>query len=307
MGVSSTTNRTVTTGTGLSGQTFSFGYYTFQASDIAVYKYDTIGGTATKWALGTDYTVTSGAQNAQGIYLSGLTITPVSYVALTTDIIVMVREPQAVQDYALGQNNNINSAALTQQFDYLTLLVQQLQDQVSRCIQIPDGLGVTFNPILPATIALASSAGAVPSINSEANGMSLVPTIPGNIQTATIGFAALQTAATVNHYAAFVLPAGAVLTFLAIKHATSMQGGIISACTASVGIASNYTKFFNAFDMYQAPGPTVLDSELLGDIESMAANTQIYLTATSTGANLSALTQGSVTVYYAYQFLTGTL
>lgn len=167
MGVSSIVNRVAYAGNGVT-TTFSFPYYFFSQSDLFVYIYDTIlGGISGPKVLNTDYTVT-GAVNYQGLYQSGGSVNLLLYVPLATDIVVISREPIEQQNFALLQGGTIPSAALVQQFDYLTLLVQKLQDQVNRCLQLPDGFGEAFSMVLPSNLQLGP--GLAPVINAGGTG-----------------------------------------------------------------------------------------------------------------------------------------
>ncbi len=174
MGVSSTTNRVTLVGNGVS-TSFAFPYYFFRQADLIVYIYDTLlGGITGPYILNTDYTIT-GSVNYQGLYASGGAVVFSSYVPLVTDKVIITRAPIQQQNYALLQGGTIPSAATVQQFDYLTLLIQRLQDEVSRCVQLPDGMGSPFTNTLPANIAL--SAGFSPLVNPTGNGWVLG--IPG--------------------------------------------------------------------------------------------------------------------------------
>jgi len=167
MGVSSVTNRVVVAGDGVS-TSFSFPYYFFRQADLIVYKYDTIaGGITGPYVLNTDYTI-SGTPNYQGLYASGGTVVFSSYVPLITDIIIVIRSPIQQQNFALLQGGTISSSALVEQFDYVTLLIQRLQDEVSRCVQLADGDGASFSMQLPGNLSLFP--GYFPIINPAGNG-----------------------------------------------------------------------------------------------------------------------------------------
>ncbi len=64
-----------------------------------------------------------------------------------------------------------------------------------------------------------------------------------------------------------------------------------------MGDGSNNALYASAFNCYQAPGADVY--QLSGDFggESLIGASQIYATATSTGANLNAATTGSVEIF----------
>lgn len=175
MGVSSTNNRIAYSGNG-SSTAFSYPYYTAALSDLYVYSFVVATGVATLLTGGgTDYTA-SGSANAQGLYPSGATITMVAAPVTGTSIVIF-RNPSEVQNYSLLQNETISAAALVQQFDYMTLLIQRLQDQVSRAVGVPDGVTATFSPALPSTLALAASAKLFLAVNAASNGLVLT-TLP---------------------------------------------------------------------------------------------------------------------------------
>src|SRR4051812_552759 len=138
MGISSTTNRVAYTGDG-SSTVFSFPYYFFAPADLKVYLFDSNSSLPVAQALNTNYTI-SGQTNSQGVYPSGGSVVMNSSFPANLQIII-TRDPSRVQNFTLNQGANISSPSLVQQFDYLTTLVQRLQDEVSRCVQIPDGLG----------------------------------------------------------------------------------------------------------------------------------------------------------------------
>lgn len=150
MGVSSTTNRLTYAGDG-SSTIFGFGYYFFTQADLQVYLYDTVAGGATLQTLNTNYSV-SGSPNSNGVYPSGANVVFNSSPSSTQQVVIF-RNPSEVQNYALQQNGLISSTALVQQLDYLTLLCQRLEDQVSRAVVLPDGSAATFNPALPNGVA----------------------------------------------------------------------------------------------------------------------------------------------------------
>lgn len=296
MGVSSTQNRVTLAGDGVT-TSFGFPYYFFRQSDLLVYIYDTIlGGVTGPDILNTDYSVT-GAQNYQGLYQSGGTVNFLLYVPLATDIVVITRSPIEQQNFALLQSGTISSAAIVQQFDYVTLLIQRLTDQIARCIQVPDGMGEPFDGSLPDDIAL--SAGASPVVNPSGNGWVLSDTVTWN--RVVVPFSGVNAPALVNHFPLFVLPAGMMLTGLAIKHSQNFAGGAITDLSMALGIVSDYFEFISGFDVFQAVADQAFDNVVMGFIGSWASPTQIYLTSTAIGGLLSGLTQGSATIYYSFE------
>lgn len=174
MGISSTINRVIYSCDG-SSTIFPFPYEFFNTIDLKVYLFDTSAANSIIQLLGTNYTV-SGGINSQGVYTGGGSVILAS--AAPTGIeVVIYRDPAQVQNYSLSQNGQINSLALVQEFDYQTLLLQRLNDHATRAVRLSSGLGtvngISFNPILPDKIVLASSAYAPIIVNSGATGFDL--------------------------------------------------------------------------------------------------------------------------------------
>lgn len=297
MGVSSTQSRIAYTGDGTS-TSFSFPYYFSGESDLVVYLYDTILGGTVLQVLNTDYTVT-GTPNAQGWFPNG---SPVVFTTapVNTSIVVIFRAPLEVQNYALLQNGNISAIALVQQMDYLTFLTQRLTDQVSRCIMLPDGTGATFSNQLPSNAALKPLY--YVAVNAGGNGWALQSSL-SPIQETVIPYTSMQTGSTSTQIDLFSIPPGSILTYLVIKHTAAFTGAAISDVVAELGTGGSPGLFVPSFDIHQAPGDTVYDSVVANYIGSFVSSTPIYLTVTSSGANLSALAAGSVNVWYDYATL----
>lgn len=295
MAVSSTANRVTYTGDGTT-TSFSFPYYFFYQTDLLVYVWDTVAGGATLQVLNTGYTI-SGTQNSNGLYPSGATIVFGSAPTSTQDVVI-VRNPAMTSPYSLSQNQLISSTGITQQFDLVNLQIQRLQDQLSRAIVLSDGMAPAFAGQLPSTVALMPNA--YPQVNSTANGWAISPSPSKGVVNAFGAFTASSTSVSLT---LATLPPGAILEKLAIKHTTAFAGTSITDVTMSVGISADKTCFIDAFDVFQSVGDTVFDNVGLEFIGSWANSTPILLTATSVGANLSALTAGSVSCYYTYRLL----
>jgi hypothetical protein len=294
MGVSSTTNRVAYNGDGTT-TSFSFPYYFFHAADIVVYIYDTILGGTVLQTLGTNYTI-SGTQNTQGLYPNGASIV-FGTAPVNTSSVVILRSPVETQTYSLLQNGQISSTALVQQMDYLTLLIQRLEDQVGRCVQLPDGLAPSFSGILPSTAALNPLY--YVAVNGAGNGFTLTTSL-SPIQQLVIPYTLVNPASTTDAYQLFSLPPGAILTYVVIKHTTAFTGTSITAVKAAIGNGGSPNLFLSNYDVHQNPGDTIYSSIVANYIGSFTNPTPIYLTMTSTGANLSALSQGSLNVWYDY-------
>jgi hypothetical protein len=121
------------------------------------------------------------------------------------------------------------------------------------------------------------------------------------IQT-TLAYGAFQTASTVSSVTARTLPANRTLFAVIVKHSQVFTGASITAVTLDLGISGDPTKFVNGFDVTQAVSASAQDSALVLYFPAVA--TAIEARLTSTGANLSALAQGSVDIYFQETIVT---
>jgi len=173
MGVSTTTNTVIASGDGTT-TAFPFAFYFFRKADLYVYLYDTVAKTIALKVLGSDYTI-SGTPNAQGLYNNGGTVNMAAAPAATIKVVVS-RFPIETQTFALLQNGIISSNALVQQLDYLTLLVQSLQDQINRCLRLPEGFALAFDAEIPSDQV---DVDLMLGINSSGDGLALTAGTPG--------------------------------------------------------------------------------------------------------------------------------
>jgi len=297
MGVSSLINRVAYSGNGVT-TSFSFPYYFFETSDLKVYEFVTATGIATLKSLGADYSV-SGTPNSQGLYPNGGSVV-MDEAPETGVVLIIYRDPPRVQDYSLLYNSEISSFALVQQMDYLTLLVQRLQDEVSRAVKLPDGFNGTFDIDLPSTIALNPSK--YLQVNDDGDGWTLSDTVEQTpvYRSVQIPYTDVQAAALTNQVELFDLPPGAILTSIVAKHTTAFSGGAISSVAVDIGPASDYTSFVYSFDVDQTVSDTAFENVVPNKIQSWADPTTIFAQFTAIGADLDELTQGSLTVFYGY-------
>jgi hypothetical protein len=95
----------------------------------------------------------------------------------------------------------------------------------------------------------------------------------------------------------FLLPAGGIIEWLKLKHSINFTGPAITGVTASIGVAGDVARYMGPFDVFQAAGASIFQLSTGPWSESQAVATQVRITLTSTGANLNALTQGSLQVW----------
>jgi hypothetical protein len=113
---------------------------------------------------------------------------------------------------------------------------------------------------------------------------------------ATLSYAAFQTGATVSTVSARTLPSNRQLFSLIVKHSTNFTGAAMASVVLDVGVSGDAAKFISSFNVMQAVSSSAQDSQLVMYFPATA--TDIQVRARSSGANLSALTQGSVTLYF---------
>lgn len=112
----------------------------------------------------------------------------------------------------------------------------------------------------------------------------------------TISYASFQTGSTINSVLARTLPSTRSLYSVIMKHNQAFTGASVTAVVADLGLASSATHFLSGFDVTQAVSGTA-QASFVG-LYYPATDTGIYVRLTSTGANLSALGQGSLVLYF---------
>ena len=115
------------------------------------------------------------------------------------------------------------------------------------------------------------------------------------MQTVVLGYGQFQNSSTAMSVTASVLPSNMTLFALIIKHSQSFSRAGLTGVKLNVGTLANPTQFINGFDVEQATSASAQSSTLL--LYFPATAMLIMVQAFSTGANLSALNQGSVTLY----------
>lgn len=107
---------------------------------------------------------------------------------------------------------------------------------------------------------------------------------------------AVGTANTINLYLA---PSGALIHLVKIKHSIQFTGPGITSVNLEVGYTTSNTRYISAYNGDQSPSNT---TQLLGtsnqsDLLPTGATTQLNTTIGTFGANVSALTAGSVDIW----------
>lgn len=140
MSISSQTSRVQYTLTSL-GQTLSVPFYFLEAADLAVVK--TIDGVDTTLTRNTHYSVTGEGNPAGG------SITLTTLAAPIGTVITIYRGAAFTQPSQFTANGQFPSATVEQSLDRLTMLVQQLREEVNRAYRVP----LTEDAFEPAPLA----------------------------------------------------------------------------------------------------------------------------------------------------------
>jgi len=93
------------------------------------------------------------------------------------------------------------------------------------------------------------------------------------------------------------VPILGVVEAFCVKHSAAFTGGAVSAVTLDIGITGVEDKYASAIDVFQAIGDDVFTAGQVADVPNFAGTTALRIRATSVGANLDQLSQGSVDVW----------
>ena len=176
MSFSSTTNRISYTGNG-AVDTYAYTFKVFEDSHLLVTVRNT-SGVETTLALTTDYTVTGvGASGGGNVVLvnTGQAWLDGGGDLLTDYNITIRRVVPITQETDIRNQGSFYPEIHEDEFDKLTMIDLQQQDEVDRSIKLPETLSAsTFDPTFPAT--LPSNPNAVFKINADGDGFEIGPT-----------------------------------------------------------------------------------------------------------------------------------
>src|SRR3990167_669647 len=182
MPISTVTNRVEYQGDGTSA-IFAFAYPLHAQADLAVFAYNSSATTPAiitpmtlNGAGGFGFTI-SGNADPSGVYVNGVNAVANSAPNLQT-ILVIFRSSALTNTFSVGQSGAIPSTGLNNELNYLTLLAQRHQDQLTRSIRLHDGLPGSFDMTLPNDIR--SRPGQIFAVNSNANGLILTDELAGS-------------------------------------------------------------------------------------------------------------------------------
>lgn len=173
MTIASTTSKASYSGNG-STTAFSIPFYFIANADIVAVLVSALGVEDTL-TLTTDYTLT-GAGNPSGGTLTTLTA------PATGETLVIKRSPSQVQETVYVENDPFPAKAHEMGLDRLTMMVQDLQEQVDRTVKV--GLGATTDPDALLAELAADVAGAAASAATATTQAGLAATAKTGAETA---------------------------------------------------------------------------------------------------------------------------
>ena len=177
---------------------------------------------------------------------------------------------------------------------YASLLQGKLKAMIAQHRGALVRVGTNFGQIIPRREQLSRVA--YPRFNPPYTDVSQSS---GTVQTLvqeTLAYSDFAAASLTSTVTARTLASNRTLFSLIVKHSTAFAGSGISSVVLDIGIVGDSDKFITSFSVSQAVSATAQDSTLTVYYPGVA--TAITVTATAIGANLSALTQGSVDIYF---------
>ncbi len=174
MTISSTLNRVSYTGNGVS-TAFAVSFPFHAQADLIVLSTVIATGVQTTKTLTTHYTI-SGTTDALGHYSSGGSVDFITPPA-STERITIYRDPARTQALDLQDASAFPAENVEAQLDYVTMLVQRVEDLIGRSLRQPDG-DATAVGLLPSSVERASK---YLSFDSSGNPTAVVELTPGSV------------------------------------------------------------------------------------------------------------------------------
>lgn len=241
MSFSSTTERVAYTGNG-STATYAYTFRVFASSELRVIKYTNASPpVGTVLTLTTDYTV-SGVGDRDG---GSITLTAGN---LTSGYKLVIRRVLPLtQETSIRNQNAFFAGTHEDVFDRLVMIEQQLKNDISRSIKLPENLTSSdLNPELPTNVTSAASK--APILNSDGNGWAAITSWPSasditNAQTyagnaSTSATAAAASASSASTSATNAATSATSASTSATNAATSATNAATSATNAAAAAAS---------------------------------------------------------------------
>lgn len=151
MTVTSTTNKATYSGDGVT-TSFAFSFRILDEDDLTIKIKDSNGNISTK-TITTHYTVSgSGNDSGRTNYTSGNVVFTAGNIPSATDTVIILREIEATQESNYPRNSRFPSATVEEDFDKLTMLSQQLEEELERSVKLDAGV-TGFDATLPTPVS----------------------------------------------------------------------------------------------------------------------------------------------------------
>lgn len=159
-----TTSTRVTYSCNGSTKTFSFTFPIIETNDLVVIKRLTSTGAETVLTETTNYTVTA----TNNDFSSGGTVTTVGTALASTYTLTIMRATDLTQGTDLEDSGVLRLEALEDELDKLTMIVQEQQEVLNRCLKYPKTDSTSLSSELPNSVdraskTLAFTSGSIPT------------------------------------------------------------------------------------------------------------------------------------------------
>lgn len=156
--------------------------------------------------------------------------------------------------------------------------------------------GEAFAQIQPRSDYVSPAAKLSYGYTSGSSGAGSTASATETLTAVTLSYTSFQLASTVTSVVARTLPSSRSIFSIIAKHTQSFTGASVTSVALDVGLTADSTYFISNFTVSQAVAGTAQASYV--GLYYPAVATDIYVRLTSTGANLSALTTGTLVLYF---------
>jgi hypothetical protein len=240
MSISSTTCRNDNVGNG-AVSVYSYTFKLFQAIDLLVAIAD-LAGEETVLELGVDYSVSGiGTRNGGNVTLISDGQSWLTGGNLKNGYkIVFLRSPALLQQTSIKNNGEYFADLHENTFDTLLMQIQELQDTISRSAQFGlFAVNSIFNPVFPNSYYDIANANGILTLNANANGFDIGPSVAEVSSDAAASAAAAAAAAESEAAAAEAEAAATAAQTSASASATSATDSATAATASETAAAAS--------------------------------------------------------------------
>lgn len=185
MTLTSTTLKNQYAGDG-STVSFSVTFVFWDSSDLRVVLTNDSTGTETEWTEGTQYEV-SGGDGGEGTLT--VNTSPTDYTPASGETLTIISNRDDTQPTSLPLGGEFPSTSVEQALDQAVRLVQQLVEEVGRCLKLPVSTASSVSTDLPAVDTDAP----IIQLKTDGTGFEFISDSPGSAAAAAASAAAAET------------------------------------------------------------------------------------------------------------------